>query len=341
MAVEQRFVIKYWYDEGLTGVQIIQKLKDHYGKDALSNSEIYRWIREVKCGRTDLTNALPPGRPRIEDLAPQILRLLDDDPHASARQIAGALGVSPATVGNRLRCDLGMRCCHLRWVPHMLTSPQKAKRAELARSMLAELSTQEPHNFAFVYTGDESWMLYVYPHKTQWISNWDEPEEVERPSHHHRKIMLTVFFNGNGKFAMDLMEEGRTMNSEYFCETVLPGVAVAAYGEGRRPHARKAVVHFDNAPIHNTKNAKRKVASLGMRRMDHPPYSPDLAPCDFFLFGYIKGKLSGASFSTTDELANAIREVILGIPGDMILRVFQEWMARLQACCDCGGNYVE
>ena len=38
------------------------------------------------------------------------------------------------------------------------------------------------------------------------------------------------------------------------------------------------------------------------QRAPHPPYSPDLAPSDFFLFGYVKEKLGGQSFKTREEL---------------------------------------
>jgi hypothetical protein len=43
-----------------------------------------------------------------------------------------------------------------------------------------------------------------------------------------------------------------------------------------------------------------------MKRAPHPPYSPDLAPCDFYLFGYIKGRLAGASFEEPHQLLQAI-----------------------------------
>jgi histone-lysine N-methyltransferase SETMAR len=341
MSVEQRYVIKYLHDEGLNGVEIIQRIKNHYGPDALPDSTIYYWIAQAKLKRTDLINIPSPGKPPIEGLDAQILQLLEEDPYISARQMAQSLHVSFTTVCNRLSNSLGMRCCNLRFVPHMLTPDQKAKRTEMAEAMLRELTAHEASHFSFIYTGDESWMLYDYPHTTHWIPSWGEREEVERPSHHHRKVMLTVFFNGTGRFTMNWMEEGRTMNSEYFCQEVLPSVAAEAYGEGRAQRARKVWLHFDNAPIHNTKQVISKLNSLQLKRMNHPPYSPDLAPCDFFLFGYIKRKLAGSSFVSSDDLFSAIDDIMNGISGEMILSVFQKWMARLRACCDCGGNYVE
>jgi hypothetical protein len=48
----------------------------------------------------------------------------------------------------------------------------------------------------------------------------------------------------------------------------------------------------------------------GMRKAHHPPYSPDLAPSDFTLFGYIKTNLSDTSFDEGEELLSAIVEVL-------------------------------
>jgi histone-lysine N-methyltransferase SETMAR len=50
----------------------------------------------------------------------------------------------------------------------------------------------------------------------------------------------------------------------------------------------KTTLHFDNAPIHNTKAVMGQLEQSELKRMDHPTYSPDLAPCDFFRFGSMK-----------------------------------------------------
>jgi hypothetical protein len=44
------------------------------------------------------------------------------------------------------------------------------------------------------------------------------------------------------------------------------------------------MLHFDSAPVHNTEAIQESLANFGFRRMENPPYNPDLAPCAFFLF---------------------------------------------------------
>jgi hypothetical protein len=50
-----------------------------------------------------------------------------------------------------------------------------------------------------------------------------------------------------------------------------------------------------------------------MKSTSHPPYSPDLAPSDFYLFGYVKKSLAGLPFEDADQLLAAVEGVLEGI----------------------------
>jgi hypothetical protein len=70
------------------------------------------------------------------------------------------------------------------------------------------------------------------------------------------------------------------------------------------------------------------------------PYSPNLASSDFFLFGYINGKLMGYRAETPPEILVRIRIILAEIPLDTLNAVFLEWMERLQKCVQVDGEYV-
>jgi hypothetical protein len=61
----------------------------------------------------------------------------------------------------------------------------------------------------------------------------------------------------------------------------------------------------------------------GLPLAAHPPYSPDLAPSHFFLFGYIKEHLKGMVFPSAEELLDAIGEVVTGIESETLTAVFE------------------
>jgi transposase len=100
-------------------------------------------------------------------------------------------------------------------------------------------------------------------------------------------------------------------------------------------------VHADNAGSHTEKKVTEFLAGNDMKRAFQPPDSPDLAPCDFYLFGYIKDRLADASFEELDQLLQAIDAIFQSIDKATLERVFQEWMYRLAQCCVAVGGLVE
>ena len=73
----------------------------------------------------------------------------------------------------------------------------------------------------------------------------------------------------------------------------------------------------------------------------HPPYSPDLAPADFFLFTKLKTTLKGRRFETIEEIRkNSIREV-RAITESAFQEAFQQWNKRWEGCMSSKGDHFE
>jgi hypothetical protein len=85
-------------------------------------------------------------------------------------------------------------------------------------------------------------------------------------------------------------------------------------------------VHSDNALPRTAKMSRDYIDLNRMKQAPHPPYSPDLAPSDFFLFSYVKGKLMGYRAETPSELLVRIRVIVADIPRDTLNAVFLEWL---------------
>jgi histone-lysine N-methyltransferase SETMAR len=153
--------------------------------------------------------------------------------------------------------------------------------------------------------------------------------------------MVTIFLNGTGDWVINVLPKGVDLDGDYFADQILTPLAEFCYKGRRVPGHRKIRVHFDNAPIHKTKTVIDKIAELQLSRIEHPPYSPDLAPYDFFLFGYIKEILKDQSFETQDELLEAIEAIVREIGRDLLQSTFRSWARRLEECFRRGGDYVE
>lgn len=78
-----------------------------------------------------------------------------------------------------------------------------------------------------------------------------------------------------------------------------------------------------------------------MTPIEHPPYSPDLAPCDFFLFPRFKKNMKGQRFATVEEVKQKSQSELKAIPVSEYQNCFEEWKARLQKCIAVNGCYFE
>ena len=101
-------------------------------------------------------------------------------------------------------------------------------------------------------------------------------------------------------------------------------------------------VHYDNAPAHRSAATMGWIESAGVFKLvNHTPYSPDLAPCDFWLFPALMGVLAGRVFSSDDKVEAAIRKWCSDVPVAHWHQCFDKWEARLVKCIDRNGDYVE
>ena len=96
------------------------------------------------------------------------------------------------------------------------------------------------------------------------------------------------------------------------------------------------MLHHDNAPCHTAISVIKFLAVV-----PQPPYSPDLSPCDFFLFPKLKFHLKGCHFGTVESIEKAVTDQLKAIPVSNYERCYEEWEQRLWRCVTSQGNYFE
>ena len=94
--------------------------------------------------------------------------------------------------------------------------------------------------------------------------------------------MITCFFSTTGHVPL---EQCRTVNSECYTTICLPVVFQEIRKTNRR---RRITLHHDNASSHTSAQTNAFLSTQNIDLMNHPPYSPDLASNDSFLFPYKK-----------------------------------------------------
>jgi histone-lysine N-methyltransferase SETMAR len=105
------------------------------------------------------------------------------------------------------------------------------------------------------------------------------------------KVMLILFFNAKGLILQHLVPPGQTVSGQYYA-IVLRRDFRNAVRKKRPDFSRKKLFLLqDNARPLMAKVAMDVLTEIGETPLEHPPYSPDLAPCDFWAFPTVKREL--------------------------------------------------
>jgi hypothetical protein len=104
---------------------------------------------------------------------------------------------------------------------------------------------------------------------------------------------------------------------------------------------RSWVLHHDNAPASNALSDKTLLTKHKITMLEPPPYSPDLAPCDRFVFTKIKSALKETRFQSIDAVKVIATEHMNRLSEDDLQHRFQQWKIRMERCTDRGGEYIE
>jgi hypothetical protein len=92
------------------------------------------------------------------------------------------------------------------------------------------------------------------------------------------------------------------MDPYYFCNTVLEGIKAGALAGARKETLRDFHIYMDNSKVHNSKLTKRGLDESWLIRWDHPPYSSDITPWDFWFFGWSKKERKRQAFSSRESV---------------------------------------
>jgi histone-lysine N-methyltransferase SETMAR len=156
-----------------------------------------------------------------------------------------------------------------------------------------------------IITLDESWFYSTTDHERNWLPEGPGAPEMEWITVQSRKKMMTFVWNPTGFYRIVALPKGMKFNVDHYISYVLDPLAEwpksQVGGSDRRLH-----VHAGSARPPTAKKATEFLAGNGIKRAPCLPYSPDLAPCDFYLFRYIKGRLVGASFDKPDHFLQVI-----------------------------------
>jgi len=324
---------------------IHQELVTAYGVQAISYSAVQKRSKLVREGEMEIEEKPRSGRPVSETTQGNIdlvRRLIEEDPHSTYDDLEAESELSCGTISNIIHDHLKMRKVTSRWVPHELTPHQKQERVRICRENLAKFRN-DSWRTCNIITGDETWIhcrqIGRKASNTYWIGEGQSAKTVVRRSQYEPKMLFSIFFKSNGWLWIHAADSGQTIDGNYYIDNCLEPTIEELKKQRPISGVKGIKLLHDNAKPHVAIEVKNFLREEGISVMPHPPYSPDLAPCDFWLFDYIKRNLPDQT--NKSSLFKVVSNIVENIPEKEFKKTFSRLLERMQLCIDNKGEYFE
>lgn len=345
---EQRVYIKIRSLLNCPVQEIAADLSKVYGKDALAYSTVARWSARFKDGRQAVEDDPRTGRPLTafcENDVIAVQNLITEDARYTVEEISDISGLSSGAVFNILKDKLKLRKVCARWIPHLLTEHQKQERVRIASELLRVYEKCDDRRIFDLVTGDETWISFFEPagkeNNKVWIGQNGDRPQIARRSRSIKRVLYALFFDASGMVLQYPVPEHTSVTGKLYAEKILPGVVNHYIATRPRTGVRGLKLLHDNAPAHKSAVVIDYLTSKRLSTLEHPPYSPDLAPCDFWLNPLIKQQLRGRRFETRTAVGRALYQCTSTIPKSEYKQAFSDWIKRLNKCVQVHGEYFE
>lgn len=313
-------------------IRIVRKFK---ANDSVND------LRSTKSGRTKTVVT--------EQNAKRVRALYSENPDTSIMQASQQLDISSSSMRTILRTELKFKPYKI-ILNQPLTEAAKFKRFEFA-NLLTSMAEIENFNFNKIWFSDEAhFTLKGYLNKQNnrywWYESFGETISVPL---HSEKITVWCALSATGIIGPYLFDSTikssnySAMIRDFFVPKIRKLRKLSKWSymqDGARPHRTFEV--FDILKEHfNGRLIALDSKSYTGNGIDWPPYSPDLNPLDFFLWGYLKDKIYKGKPETLLDVEKAVRSEIRKIKPDLLKRVIDSFRNRLYKIIVTEGAHFE
>jgi histone-lysine N-methyltransferase SETMAR len=331
---------------GGASVKEAKKLSDNsFGDKSLKLRAIYKIFKTIKEGKNtdDQRKFNRKKTTRTAALIAAVAADVEADRRICIDTLAWVHGVSVGTIFKILKQDLGLVKKSARWVPKLLTQEQMDRRKETSEAFIKMIQDKGRDFLGKIITMDESAVSMHTPEtkrqSKQWLKKGTPGPVKAKVAASREKQMVLAFFDNKGVVYTNHVPRGVKVNAEYVISALKSFLKAL---RKKRPDLVPGewMLHWDNAPVHTAQKVQQFLAKKNIQVLPHPPYSPDLAPADYFLFPTLKRELAGLTMSL-DEFKQKWEGVIRTLTKDDFARAFERWLHRCEKCVRIGGGYVE
>lgn len=311
-------------------------------------SRIERRLRETGSFKPVRTNAGRPRQSRTLIAEETVLQMIDSNPRTSTRRLHRESGIPKSTV-NRIIRDQLIRPFHIQRVQELLPLDYEA-RSEFSQ-IIRGRTVVDGFPTSILFTDESSFTRRGITNLHNQHVYADENPHSIVGKHYQREFKINVWIGiiGNsivGPFRLPDRLDGA--NYLHFLQATLPELLedvpldfrrnMFFMHDGAPPHFARAVREYLNEQF-----AHRWIGRGQEAPIQWPPRSPDLNPCDFFIWGALKTKVYEVQIDNSEQLWNRIQNAVdeLRVNDDILRRVHLNFLRRIDLCIDEGGRHIE
>lgn len=335
--VHFRHILLFYFKKGKSAANAHIKICDVYGSEAVTERTCQNWYKKFISGNFSLEDAVRSGRP-LETSEDQMKAIIEVDRHATVREIAGQLKISKTTVSDQLK-RLGYVKKFDIWIPHELKKIHLMQRINIC-DMLLRRNQTNPFLKKLI-TGDEKWIVYNnVKRKRSWSKPGEPPQTTPKAETHQKKVMLSIWWDYKGIVFFELLPVNTTINSNVYCQQLNKLNDSLQQKRPKLVNRGGVVFHQDNAKPHTSLKTRQKLLELGWDLLPHPPYSPDMAPSDYYLFRSLQNSLAGKTFTSDDSIKTYLEAFFAEKDQKFYEKGIMILTERWQQIVDNNGQYV-
>lgn len=328
---------------GMTQIETINYIKNTSIDATLSRAQIQVWFNRFKSGQISINDNVRKNKPLTATHDNNVLmakKLIMKNRKITIKEVAEQLEISYGSAKTILNKKLMLKKINCKWIPRILNKGEKEARIKSSKKCVKIFNLIKNR----IITEDETFIYYFDPKFKSESRVWKGPgsptPKIMKNSRTMKKLMLIAFFDGNGMIYHHYVNRGQTINSDYFikiCKDMLQKLK----RKRLKRIAAHPILHFDNASCHKSEKTTEFFKKKKIKILEHPPYSPDLAPCDFGLFPRLKKYLRGKVFTNDKDLKDAVSAYLKSIPKSVFEKIYNSWESRWQKCISVDGEYFE
>ena len=327
---------------------IINEIKRTTGKK-ISNNRIRQAKRRRAEGKGNFSPKKRSAHKMIGRKPNQLKKMAESDNPKTQRVMAEKLKVSQRDVNYWLHKKLDLKVRKKKMV-HRLSERNRKQRADKA----PELKRILTENLRDILSSDEGYFSislgggkrnFRYEPRTRKSTTNNRTSNIEkdfkeREERFTSKFMVWVGVSYHSKTNLYFIKPGAKINSKYYQKNVID--KFMDRDRKRMFGNRSFLWHQDSAPSHTSSTTVDYFKEKGIKvitKEQWPAKSPDCAPMDFFVFGWLKNQLRKKRFRTSAGLKRALKQCWRELPQGFIQNAFDSWPRRIQKVIDAKGGH--